>query len=1096
MIRMKLAAVLGAALGSVLLPTVAFSQDAPLRGPRKVDPRWHALVGARLMAEPGVVIENATIVTRDGVIVSVASGGEVPEGARVWDYTGLVVHPGFIEPYVGVDADSADGLGEHWQTNMVRPERTVLDGKRLGADAAKELRSLGFTACALVPSDGIFRGRGSVVALGSPGDDVEAGTPEIIAEDVLQGFSFSTAGWGSDGILRYPTSEMGAIALARQTFLDAQHHARRVAIYAADPAGHEPPQPARALEALNGTHAPFLFVARNELQILRAAKLASEFSVPMLAVGTGTEFRRIGAVTDAGVPLIVPVAYPEAPDVSTAGKAESHSLSALSAWEQAPTNLRRLHAAGATLALTTTRLESRKDFTKNLAKAIEHGFPADAAFAALTATPAKLLGIDDRVGAVRPGMLAHLVVREGTPFSKDTKVRDVWVAGKRHRINKATPESIDGAYGTEFDGLGGLGAVSGSIEISGRKSVKIVVGDKEITASKVKFSVHHVHFRLAGSDLDSGGVYMGAGLFEGESIYGTLTGPDGARTSFTAVRTGDVPQEDESKDAEGDESAAEAGEGEPEDASEEGSTDPDASDEADGDSAAEGVEGEGVPEVLTLPFGAFGRTAPAETEAVLFKGATVWTAGDAGIVEGAVVLIDGGKVRYVGPAELCPKVDGVREFDATGMHITPGLVDCHSHTGINGGVNEVGRRVTAEVRIEDVIDPDDINFYRQLAGGLTAANQLHGSANAIGGQNSVVKLRWGSPLPEDMLLRGAMPGIKFALGENPKRVAAGTDIPDEYPQTRMGVEALIHDRLIAGKEYREAWDRYRSLSEWKRGRTMPPRRDLELEALGQIVAGERWIHSHSYRQDEILMLGRLAQEFGFKIGTFQHVLEGYKVADAIAETAVGASTFSDWWAYKFEVVDAIPHNAALMAEVGVNVSINSDSDEHARRLNTEAAKAVKYGGMERHEALKLVTLNPAIQLGVGDRIGSLEAGKDADLAIWTGDPMSYATRCVSTWVDGKELFSEESDLAMATAAEAERQRIIQKLLDAGPKAGAKGKGGRAAGMGPEATSRDLASLRDEMEALWRSGADPTLARPGVCGCFDVLFQEAAAKAGK
>ncbi len=1095
---MKLAAVLGAALGSVLLVGSAFPQEAPLRGPRKVDPRWHALVGARLMAEPGVVIENATILTRDGVIVSVKSGGAVPEGARVWDYTGLVIHPGFVEPYVGVDANSAEGLGEHWQTNMVRPERTVLDGDRLGADAAKELRSLGFTACAIVPSSGIFRGRGAVVALGSPGDDAEAGTPEVIAEDVVQGFSFSTAGWGSDGILRYPTSEMGAIALARQTFHDAQHHAKCQAIYEADPAGHEPPQPARALEALNASDAPFLFIARNEQQILRASKLAAEFSVPLLAVGTGTEFRRLDAVAAAGVPLIVPLAFPKAPDVSTAAKAEAHSLSALSAWEQAPTNLRRLDAAGATVALTTARLESRKDFTKNLAKAIEHGFSEEAAFAALTTTPAKLLGIDDRVGAVRPGMLAHLVVREGEPFAKDTKVRDVWVAGKRHRINKATPASIDGAYATEFDGLGGLGAVSGSLEISDRKSLKLRIGEKAIDASKVQFSVHHVHFRIAGADIESEGVYMGAGLIEGENIYGTLTGPDGSRVSFTAVRSGDVPKEEKDEEKEKDDKNASKEGADADDAeADEDADDADADDDADEEPAAAKP---GAPEKLTVPFGAFGRSEPSQSETVLFKGATVWTAAEAGIVEGAVVLIENGKVRYVGPAELCPTVEGVREFDATGMHITPGLVDCHSHTGISGGVNEVGRRVTAEVRIEDVIDPDDINFYRQLAGGLTAANQLHGSANAIGGQNSVVKLRWGAARAEDMLIESAMPGIKFALGENPKRVAAGTDIPDEYPQTRMGVEALIHDRLIAGKEYRERWDRYRALSEWERARTMPPRRDLELQALGQIVAGERWIHSHSYRQDEILMLGRLAQEFGFKIGTFQHVLEGYKVADAIAETAVGASTFSDWWAYKFEVVDAIPHNAALMAEVGVNVSINSDSDEHARRLNTEAAKAVKYGGMDRHEAIKLVTLNPAIQLGVGDRIGSLEAGKDADLAVWTGDPMSYASRCVSTWVDGHELFSEEADLAMAAAAEADRQRIIQKLLDSAPKGGSKGGSKRGRGPGTagdrQDSSRDLAALRDEMEALWRSGSDPMLARPGVCGCFDVLFQEAAAKAGK
>jgi N-acetylglucosamine-6-phosphate deacetylase len=274
---------------------------------------------------------------------------------------------------------------------------------------------------------------------------------------------------------------------------------------------------------------------------------------------------------------------------------------------------------------------------------------------------------------------------------------------------------------------------------------------------------------------------------------------------------------------------------------------------------------------------------------------------------------------------------------------------------------------------------------------------------------------------------------------------------------------------------------------------MPPRRDLELEALGEIVAGERLIHCHSYRQDEILMLARIAQRFGFTIGTFQHILEGYKVAEEVGASAIGASTFSDWWAYKFEVVDAIPHNAAIMSEVGVNVSINSDSSEHARRLNTEAAKAVKYGGMDPAEALKLVTLNPAIQLGVGDRMGSLEVGKDADFVIWSGSPLSYTSRCESTWVDGREMFNLAEDAALRAEAEAERQRIIQKILstDVGEKKRSRRGPGRITA---PSRDREIAAMREELEALWRSGVDPSLARQGVCGCFDVLFEMARARA--
>ncbi len=1145
---------------ALVVAASAAAQDAPLRGPSQVDPRWHALVGGTVIPEPGQRIENATVVVRDGVIQSIEEGGEAPAGARVWDCSDLILHAGFIESHVGVEATKpeADAFGGYWQSNLVVPQRSALDGKRLADDKAKDLRALGFTAAAIAPEDGILRGTAAVVALGSNGSEIESASAEVIVDEVYQAVSFTTAGWGSDGILTYPTSEMGAIALLRQAFSEAERYEECLAIDEANPQGHEPPQPNEALQAIAeaGADTTILFVSRNELQTLRAAKLASELGRSMLVMGTGTEFRRLDAIAGLGMPMVIPVSFPEAPDVSTAEKAAGQSLRALWGWEEAPSNPRRLVEAGVTIALSTQGLEKRSDFPGALRKAIERGLEGEEALRALTTTPAMLLGLDDRLGRLAPGMLAHIVVREGEPFAKDGKVRDVWVGGKRFGINKASLPSLDGAFDFAIPTLAGATDVTGEVVVRDRKTLEFTVGDKTIKAKKVKYGPYHVHFHIAAADLedDAEGFFVGSGLFEGESIHGTLAAPDGSSQFWTAVRTGDAPEPTEGPESkEGDDKkgrgketkedpaaaapAAEAAAGD--DAALEGDEDagaadaPEALEESTGDSAssdeaaneesasgAEEASGdeaavdaevdaggdadaeadatpEGPPELrpLPVPFGAYGRLDAAEVRNAIFRGATVWTSAEAGIVEGAVVVIEDGLIRYVGPEEFAPQIEGLEEVDATGMHITPGLIDCHSHTGISGGVNEVGRRVTSEVRVEDVIDPDDMNFYRQLAGGLTAANQLHGSANAIGGQNSVVKLRWGVLYPDEMLAEGAMPGIKFALGENPKRVAAGSDRPGEYPTTRMGVEALIRDRLMAGKEYREEWDRYDALSEYERRAVMPPKENLELAALGEIVAGERWIHSHSYRQDEILMLGRLAQEFGFKIGTFQHVLEGYKVADAIAESAVGASTFSDWWAYKFEVIDAIPHNAAIMAEVGVNVSINSDSDEHARRLNTEAAKAMKYGGMSPEEALKLVTLNPAIQLGLGDRTGSLEAGKDADLAIWSGNPLSYASRCVSTWVDGAELFSAAEDARLRAEGEVERQRIIQKILAEGGGSKDKKRGGGPGGPGTEdISSMELDALRDQMEALWRSGVDPSLARPGVCGCFDILFEEAAARA--
>ncbi|MGB0331032.1 MAG: amidohydrolase family protein [Planctomycetota bacterium] len=810
---------------------------------------------------------------------------------------------------------------------------------------------------------------------------------------------------------------------------------------------------------------------------MRAARLADEFNRPMMVLGTGTEFRRLDAVLAAGLPLVLPVNYPEAPDVSTSMAADAHSLRDLATWEHAPSNARRLVGGGATVAFTSAKLDDRGEFMAGVRAAIERGLDPEDALRALTVTPARLLGVDDRLGKVEPGRLAHLVVRTADPFAEDSEIRDVWVAGRRFEIEAAPAPTHEGDYAFRLETEDG--PIEGTLRLKGSPSAEVLVGEDRFELDDLKVGPQHMHFHLEAEALAPEGVFSGTGLFEGEAIHGSLVGPDGAMMRWSAMRTGDVP-EDEEPDGE------EEGDGEAD--GEERTAGEDV--ESDGEEAEPAASVEDAP--LPLPFGAHGLAVYPDAETVMIRNATVWTAAAAGIVEGAVIVVEDGKIRYVGPEALAPVPDGARLIDAQGGHVTPGLIDCHSHTGISGGVNETGRRVTSEVRIGDVINPDDINFYRQLAGGLTAANLLHGSANAIGGQNAVIKLRWGASHPEDMKAQGAMPGIKFALGENPKRVAAGTDRSDEYPQTRMGVAALIEDRLVAGREYRESLERYAALSEWERARTMPPRRDLELEALGEIVSGERWIHCHSYRQDEILMLARLAQAFGFKIGTFQHVLEGYKVAEEIAEAAVGASTFSDWWAYKFEVVDAIPHNATLMSDVGVNVSINSDSSEHARRLNTEAAKAVKYGRMERAEAIKLVTLNPAIQLGIGDRTGSIEVGKDADLAIWSGDPLSYQSRCVSTFVDGRELFSLEADAAGRAAAEAERQRIIQKLL----KKGSRPKKSRGSwGGGERLADRDLARFRDELEDLWRSGADPNLSRPGVCGCFDVLHEMAATRAG-
>lgn len=415
----------------------------------------------------------------------------------------------------------------------------------------------------------------------------------------------------------------------------------------------------------------------------------------------------------------------------------------------------------------------------------------------------------------------------------------------------------------------------------------------------------------------------------------------------------------------------------------------------------------------------------ANPQAVLVKNATLWTVGSKGTLAKGDLLVRDGKIAEIGTNISAP--NGALVIDAMGKHVTPGLIDCHSHSAIRGGVNEGSNNITAEVRISDVVDPEDVGIYRELAGGLTAANLLHGSANSIGGQNAVVKLKWRST-HDAMIIPTAPPGIKFALGENPKR--SNFSLPGldrRYPMTRIGVEESIRERFLAARDYAREWEEYNRLSESEKALREPPRRDLQLEAIAEILSGKRLVHSHSYRQDEILALIRLATGFNFHIATFQHVLEGYKVADEMAEHGAGGSTFSDWWAYKLEAYDAIPYNGAIMSKRGVTVSFNSDSAELARRMNLEAAKAVKYGGLDEVDALKFVTLNPAKQLRIDDRVGSLEVGKDADFVIWSDHPFSVYTIAEQTWVDGVKEFDRQEDLSQRAAAERERATLIEQI---------------------------------------------------------------------
>lgn len=414
----------------------------------------------------------------------------------------------------------------------------------------------------------------------------------------------------------------------------------------------------------------------------------------------------------------------------------------------------------------------------------------------------------------------------------------------------------------------------------------------------------------------------------------------------------------------------------------------------------------------------------ARTPETLIQNATILTASH-GTIKNGSILIRNGKIAAVG-TNVKASDPNARVIDATGKYVTPGLIDCHSHTGVQGGVNEGSLSVTAMVRIQDVINIYDPDVYRQLAGGLTTVNVLHGSANAIGGQNAVLKLKLGRPADE-WVIKDAPPGIKFALGENPKRSNSQTQpgATRRYPATRMGVEETIRTAFVRAKDYMREWQEYEAKKANDKS-AIPPRRDLMLDALVEVLQGKRWIHSHCYRADEILMLLNLGDELGFRVQTLQHVLEGYKVAKEIAAHKTGASTFADEWSYKVEAFDAIPHNASLMASRGVLVTINSDSDERARRMYLEAAKAVKYGGATEEQALRMVTLNAAIQLGIDKRTGSIDVGKDADIAIFSQHPFSVYTVPEMTFIEGEVFFDRNVDLAQREALKREKEDLIKR----------------------------------------------------------------------
>ncbi len=980
-----------AALAFALAAATAAASTTPELGIRDNTPTLTAFTNARIVVSPDLTLESAALVMKDGIIRAVGESIAIPVGARIVDLQGRTIYPGFIDPCTdyGLPANEARsrrwGAAPKYYADRIGGSawNEAIHGEVDGADSfcpdsakAEALLRLGFTTVQTARLDGIFRGRSAVALLrqGLPND-------QFLRPRSSHFVSFSKGTSSQD----YPSSLMGAIVLIRQMLLDVQWYNAARRAWDENPA-QEMPEFNSAIEALAENPADTLFFfANSELDILRAARLAAEFNRTIVAVGSGSEYKRIDEIEALGIPIVIPLDFPEPPPVKSLEDELDVTLGDLRHWERAPANPAVLERHGITFALTA-KGENPKKFIENLRTSVRYGLSEKAALRALTVTPARLCGVDRSVGTLEPGKLASFIVCDGNLFADTTSILATWVAGERHEFTPLDASDFRGSYFLTLVGdsaelvlEGKPTACEGSLV---RRADTLRLSDVQVERDRISFRVKDA-FAIAG-------IHRFSGRASKDSLAGKAALPDGQWVDWLAIRTSTfIPDADST--------------------------------------ARESTSSPEFVSRLTYPNRAWGLESIPPIQDVLIQHATIWTCDEAGILEDADLLMRSGRIAAVGK-DLAPP-EGVTVIDATGKHLTPGIIDEHSHTAISGDVNEGTHAITPEVRIEDILDPDDINIYRQLAGGTTTARLLHGSANPIGGQAALVKWRWGMSA-DSLLFRGAPPAMKFALGENVKQSGWGERFNTRYPQTRLGVDAILRDAFQAARSYEKQWAAYTWLSKTQQRRTIPPRRDLQLEALVDVLNGRIAAHCHGYVATEMLMFIRLAREFGFTVQSFAHGLEGYKIAAELAAAGVGVGSIADWWAYKFETYDGIPQSPALMTEKGVLVAINSDSPDLARRLPQEAAKSIMYAGMSPEEALKMVTINPARLMGIENRVGSITTGKDADFVIWNGPPMSIYSHPEQTWLDGRKYFDIGSDSLMRAELATEKRQLVQKALEA------------------------------------------------------------------
>ena len=945
----------------------------------------YAFINAVIHVNEETTINNGTLLIKDGKIIDAIANGTAPKNAVVYDLKGKHIYASFIDIYTEYGLpelkNERRGFGPQMESNVkgaygwnqaIRSDYSASNVFTHQYDQEDNYRKNGIGVVLTSKKDGIVRGSGALVNLNKTKEN-----ESIIQDKSAAFYSFNKGSSTQD----YPSSLTGGIALLRQTYYDAQWYKANV----------NKTEYNITLEHFNQLQSlPSIFESNDKYNDLRVAQNGKEFNVNNIIKTGNNDYQRIEDIKATGLKYIVPVNYPENYDVEDPFDADNISLADLKHWELAPTNAASFEKNNVAFCFTTADLKDKKQFLPNIRKAIKYGLSEKMALKALTTNPAQFINAQSKVGSLKKDLYANFFISSKNIFEDDATIMEHWVNGEQNTyVNLNAPE-IRGTYELVTD--------------KSKYNVSLT-GDQYKPKATVKIDTNKVNanFNLQGNLASLNFSYDSTQLVrfvlnydpQSKNFSGTGQWANGDR--FSAELNFVSADTTKTKPA-----------------------------------AAKTNTNLTLGKII-YPFNSYGTILPDNVTtykdlslknkgSILIKGATVWTNEKDSVIENCDVLVTDGKITKIGQNIDAPKTPELKIIEAKGKHLTPGIIDEHSHIALTAGVNEGAQASSAEVRMGDVINPEDVNIYRQLAGGVTCAQLLHGSANPIGGQSGIIKLKWGQNA-ENMKFQNADGFIKFALGENVKQSNWGDFNSVRFPQSRMGVEQVYNDFFTRAKEYD---------AQWKASKTNPklaaPRRDLELEALAEIINKKRFITCHSYVQSEINMLMHVADSFGFKVNTFTHILEGYKVADKMKAHGVSASTFADWWAYKNEVMEAIPYNAAILTKMGVNTSINSDDAEMARRLNQEAAKSIKYGGLTEVQALKLVTLNPAKMLHLDDKVGSIKAGKDADLVLWSDNPLSIYAKAEKTMIEGKIYFDREENEKLTAYIKDERARLIAKLL--------------------------------------------------------------------